>query len=56
MTLILLGNKSDLENREVSYEEGKEFADENGLIFLETSAKNNSKVSDAFLLTAEAII
>jgi len=25
--------------REVSYEDGKEFADQNGLLFMETSAK-----------------
>lgn len=37
--IFLIGNKSDLENtREVTYEEAKEFADEHGLMFLETSA------------------
>jgi hypothetical protein len=36
----LIGNKSDLEHRRaVTYEEGEQFAKENGLIFLETSAK-----------------
>ena len=41
---FLVGNKSDLENREVSKEEGEEFAKKNNLIFLETSAKNNDNV------------
>lgn len=37
--IFLIGNKSDLEStREVTYEEAKEFADENGLMFLEASA------------------
>ena len=40
VTVILIGNKKDLEDkRQVSYEEGEAFAKENGLMFLETSAK-----------------
>ena len=36
----MVGNKSDMEaQRDVSYEEAKQFADENDLIFVETSAK-----------------
>ena len=38
--IFLIGNKSDLnESRDVTYEEAKQFADENGLLFIETSAK-----------------
>lgn len=37
--IFLIGNKADLESsREVTYEEAKQFADENGLMFCETSA------------------
>lgn len=37
--IFLIGNKSDLEStREVTYEEAKQFADENGLMFVEASA------------------
>jgi GTPase SAR1 family protein len=36
---ILLGNKCDTENRQVTYEEGKETADGIGVKFMETSAK-----------------
>lgn len=38
--IFLIGNKSDLEaQRDVTYEEAKKFADENGLKFVEASAK-----------------
>lgn len=37
--IFLIGNKADLEStREVTYEEAKQFADENGLMFVEASA------------------
>lgn len=39
--IFLIGNKADLEDqRDVSYEEAKKLADENGLMFLECSAKS----------------
>lgn len=38
--IFLIGNKSDLkEQRDVTYDEAKQFADENGLMFVEASAK-----------------
>ena len=37
---LLIGNKCDLEEkRKVSYQEGKDFAESNGMKFMETSAK-----------------
>ena len=38
--IFLIGNKSDMDaNRDVTYEEAKAFAEENGLTFMECSAK-----------------
>ena len=46
---FLVGNKSDLEKeREVTKEEGEEFAKKYDLIFIETSAKNNDNVDKLF--------
>ena len=38
-SIILVGNKIDLENREITYIEGEALANEYNLLFIETSAK-----------------
>jgi len=49
LIILLVGNKSDLvEQRAVTTEEGRTFAEENGMKFIETSAMNASNVDDAF--------
>ena len=54
---ILIGNKIDLEDqRQVKYEEGKELAEKNNLLFLETSAKTAENVQECFMITAEKIL
>ena len=54
---LLIGNKCDLEDkRKVSYQEGKDFAESNGMKFMETSAKTASKVQEAFELLTNEII
>ena len=47
--VVLIGNKSDLEDdREVTYQEGKDCAEEYGLAFFETSALDGSNVFEVF--------
>ena len=47
--IILVGNKCDLEEeRQVSTEEGSEFATRYGLNFFETSAKNSMNIEEIF--------
>eukprot|EP01092_Planopodium_desertum_P003161 TRINITY_DN15455_c0_g1_i1.p1 TRINITY_DN15455_c0_g1~~TRINITY_DN15455_c0_g1_i1.p1 ORF type:complete len:185 (+),score=16.01 TRINITY_DN15455_c0_g1_i1:62-616(+) len=54
--IMLIGNKKDLEDQaDVTTEEAKSFADEHGLIFLETSAKTGEGVEEAFVKTAQLI-
>ena len=55
--IVLVGNKSDLDDkRQVSYEEGEALAKENGLMFLETSAKTAYNVVEAFNISAQCIL
>ncbi|MCO5587638.1 hypothetical protein L7F22_041588 [Adiantum nelumboides] len=56
MTIMLIGNKCDLAHRRaVTFEEGQQFAKENGLIFMETSAKTAQNVEEVFISTASKI-
>uniref|UniRef100_A0AAQ4QKF0 Ras-related protein Rab-25 n=1 Tax=Gasterosteus aculeatus aculeatus TaxID=481459 RepID=A0AAQ4QKF0_GASAC len=49
IVVMLVGNKSDLESeRAVPNEEAKDFAEKNGLLFLETSALESTNVEAAF--------
>ena len=46
---VLIGNKIDLENeRKVTFEEGKKFAEENNFIFQEVSAKDGQNFTNLF--------
>jgi GTPase SAR1 family protein len=54
--LLLVGNKCDLiENREVSYDQGKKLVDDVGINFIETSAKTSMNVEEAFMIIAAQI-
>ncbi|KAJ3183729.1 Ras- protein Rab-4A [Gaertneriomyces sp. JEL0708] len=57
MVVVLVGNKIDLEeNREVSFMEASQWANDKGLIFVETSALTGEKVDEAFLTGARSIL
>ena len=54
--LVLIGNKVDLENRrEVSYEEGSIYAQKNGMLFFETSAKTGKNIEEIFIKSSNEI-
>lgn len=54
IVIALAGNKADLAaSRAVDYEEAKQYADENGLLFMETSAKTAVNVNEIFLAIGE---
>lgn len=53
---LLVGNKSDMStDRQVEYSTGKDLADQLGIPFLETSARNSTNVEQAFLTMAKQI-
>lgn len=53
---MLVGNKYDLDDiRAVSIDEGKSLAEEHGLFFMETSAKDSTNVKKAFEIVIKEI-
>jgi Ras-related protein Rab-5C len=49
VVIALAGNKADLQNkRKVEYQEAQQYAEENGILHLETSAKNATNVKNLF--------
>lgn len=54
---MLIGNKCDMEDKRlISEERGKKIAEENGIKFFETSAKENINIEIAFNTLAEDIL
>jgi GTPase SAR1 family protein len=50
IVIALAGNKLDLaEHRQVTSEEAQSYSDENGLLFMETSAKTAANVNELFV-------
>ena len=47
-TLVLCGNKIDLENREIKKEEGEELAKKEGISFFEVSGKTGENIKNMF--------
>ena len=55
--IYLIGNKNDLEDkRQVSQEEGQKFAEENNLVFFETSALNGNNIEEIFVQSATELV
>ena len=53
--VVLFGNKCDSERREVSYDEVRQYADKKGILYFETSAKNNIGVKEGFETISEIV-
>ena len=54
---ILIGNKSDwTDKRAVTEEQGRQLAEELGIRFMETSAKINEGVEEAFFTLARSVL
>lgn len=50
ISVIVVGNKIDLgAQRKVAFQEGLDWANQNGLLFLEASAKTNQRVEEVFM-------
>jgi Ras-related protein Rab-1A len=55
--VTICGTKSDMSSsRQVSYKEGKDFADTHGFDFYETSAKKNSNIDEIFEKSSEKML
>lgn len=55
VVIALAGNKLDVDGRVVEKEEAASFADENGIIYMETSAKTAQNVRELFLAVARKL-
>jgi len=53
---ILVGNKSDLKDRDVYRELGEELANQWNCKYIETSAKDGTNINEAFYIVAREII
>jgi GTPase SAR1 family protein len=55
--VILCGTKMDMvSKRQVSFEEGRNYAEKNGYEFYETSAKNNKNIDELFEKPSEYLL
>jgi GTPase SAR1 family protein len=52
---VLVGNKIDIEDHKISFDEGAQLVCDLEVKFFETSAKTGEKIEDLFYLMAEEI-
>ena len=53
--ILLVGNKSDMDTRVISYEQGESLAEELNIPFMESSAKDNANVNEVFFTLGRLI-
>ena len=46
---VLVGNKTDLTERQVSHEEAQSMAEKHGITYVEVSVRDNSNVNEPFM-------
>ena len=56
MVLVVVGNKTDLPDRQVTTEEGKQYADSHNYLFREISSQKSQEVDDLFRMIAGDIL
>lgn len=56
ITILIVGNKSDLEERQVSLIEASRFAQSEGCAYVETSAKTGENVEAAFFKLTRSVL
>lgn len=54
--IFIVGNKSDLTDREITKEEAEEYAERNGYPYIEVSAKNGNNIHNLFRKLSERLI
>ena len=52
---LIVGNKTDLPDRAVPSDEAKRWAEDNGFLYMESSAKTGEGVADMFTVLAESM-
>ncbi len=56
VSIVLVGNKIDLDDRKISKEQGNDFASKNGMMYVETSSKEGININSPFEKLAIEII
>lgn len=54
--ILIVGNKNDLPNRKISYEEAAKYANSNDVTYMESSAQSGDGVENCFYFLAEKVL